>query len=652
VNSGSGLAVTISNHVFDTNAVRVRKGRLPMTTESVSMGVLAQSEAGHSTHGAPESDRKRRLSVGILVDGHLSQSDPIRKPNPDFLSRLIGEMSAKVFSSHQEVRGNVVAADTLIDAFIRHGKMADYRFFVFPDDRASVFNKLIELGSRQRTEQIEVTSIFDALHRTSNCQVEAWFNPIPNCSVHGGIDAAHRIRSQHASTAYPITALFHGLFSHRDLLNVHLQFLLRPTLACDSIVCTSRASRESAQKIMDHLADRLAEEAGARAKYNGRFDLVPLCVDTTELRPRDKNSVRRKLKLPQDAFLLLYVGRISLTKADLCPFMQAFQELVRKNPWKKIVWVIAGTEDQGYSKLVVERARELGIAHCVRVLLNISDSTKSLLYSSADVFVSPVDTLDESFGLTPIEAMSCGIPQVVPDWSGYRDTVIHGQTGFLVPTYWTDCCRDLTGASTVANEDFRRFSLGQSIAVDMQATLRHIQELLDNESLRSEMAERSRQRALSSFGSDVVVRQYEELWAELAHIANRLKPETKASSLDRLQYFNVFGNYASARLTDESSLQLTRRAVEAMTSNGGLLPQSLPALKSQVLDATILHQMLAHLMGQTEFDTVRELEPAQTCRDTVGRLVGLFDAQGDGESDYYRRHVMWLIKYAYLEPVT
>src|SRR5258708_11547844 len=41
-----------------------------------------------------------------------------------------------------------------------------------------------------------------------------------------------------------------------------------------------------------------------------------------------------------------------------------------------------------------------------------------------------------------IEAMAAGVPQVVSDWSGYRDIVVHGETGFRVQTYWASCDDD------------------------------------------------------------------------------------------------------------------------------------------------------------------------------------------------------------------
>ena len=48
-----------------------------------------------------------------------------------------------------------------------------------------------------------------------------------------------------------------------------------------------------------------------------------------------------------------------------------------------------------------------------------------------DVFVSLSVHQDENFGYAPIEAMACGVPAVVTDWGGYRDSVVHGETDEL-----------------------------------------------------------------------------------------------------------------------------------------------------------------------------------------------------------------------------
>lgn len=38
---------------------------------------------------------------------------------------------------------------------------------------------------------------------------------------------------------------------------------------------------------------------------------------------------------------------------------------------------------------------------------------KSIMYNMSDCFVSPIDNIQETFGITPIEAMACGITNCI-----------------------------------------------------------------------------------------------------------------------------------------------------------------------------------------------------------------------------------------------
>ncbi len=71
--------------------------------------------------------------------------------------------------------------------------------------------------------------------------------------------------------------------------------------------------------------------------------------------------------------------------------------------------------------------------------LNLSDKVHFLgerdqlepLLVCADLFLLPSE--QESFGLTALEAMNCGVPVIATDVGGLPELVVHGETGFLFP---------------------------------------------------------------------------------------------------------------------------------------------------------------------------------------------------------------------------
>ena len=90
---------------------------------------------------------------------------------------------------------------------------------------------------------------------------------------------------------------------------------------------------------------------------------------------------------------------------------------------------IAGGGD--HREELVRLARELGLGNAVRFHGFVSEEQKLELFRHAwaNVFPSP----KEGWGITVIEAAACGTPSIASDSPGLRDSVRHGETGFLVP---------------------------------------------------------------------------------------------------------------------------------------------------------------------------------------------------------------------------
>ncbi len=123
---------------------------------------------------------------------------------------------------------------------------------------------------------------------------------------------------------------------------------------------------------------------------------------------------------------IVYLGRLKRYKrVDL--ILRAVARLRERGI--QVNTIVAG---KGDARTGLEAAaRSLGIADRVRFAGFASEGEKAELLSRswAHVLTSP----KEGWGIVSMEASACGTPSVVSDSPGLRDTVRHGETGYIVP---------------------------------------------------------------------------------------------------------------------------------------------------------------------------------------------------------------------------
>jgi hypothetical protein len=130
---------------------------------------------------------------------------------------------------------------------------------------------------------------------------QSWLN------LDGNFDLIARLRSQ-SGHLFPTATLFHGLSPHFYLHHLFLKILLSESDSCDSFVCSSGAAEKALRRILEMIADGFEREHRVKLRFNGRFDRIPLCVDTDKLKPCDKSPFRKQLGLAYDEILL---GRVN-----------------------------------------------------------------------------------------------------------------------------------------------------------------------------------------------------------------------------------------------------------------------------------------------------------------------------------------------------
>ena len=526
--------------------------------------------------------------------------------------------------------GRCVAVEQFINALARHGgDDYDYHLFCPPGQETAIQKQVKPAVTGIKIHDQRILSETD-----NGFQFAAWHD--------NQLDTYRpfMLRS-HAGKPYPITILHHTL-SYKELLyEKFLRLLLSRPHAYDSIICTSSCSQKTVSILLDHVAERFNAEYSIDLKYRGRCDIIPLGVDTDFFQPKDRMIARDALRIHANAFVMLWIGRFSaIDKADLLPLVQVLSLLVRDNPDRHLLLLCNGRQRPGenFKEAMLDFGRQLGIERHIRIVDESQDRIP-LLYSATDIFVSPVDNIQESFGLSPIEAMSCGIPQVVSDWDGYRDSVVHGETGFLIPTYTGKCSNHLSDTAFLTDSPFDHLVLSQSIVVDMTALRESIQQLIDSVDLRKKMEDASRKRALDNYAWGKIIPQYKRLWWELSGIAKSVPERNETCQEFSLpDYGMAFQHYPTRFLNEETLVGLTSQGRQLVSGDMGL-----PLYCNQPwnhIDVGIIKRIIE---GTARMDAAGKPLP-------IGNILQVITKNGNLSRERERvfRHILWLLKYGFL----
>jgi glycosyltransferase involved in cell wall biosynthesis len=144
-----------------------------------------------------------------------------------------------------------------------------------------------------------------------------------------------------------------------------------------------------------------------------------------------RGSFRNQWRIPEDARLVLYLGRL-VTKKSPELLLEAFARWQARSAYgRAAILVLAGPDPaDGYLQQLQVQAAQLGLSAQVLFTGPLYDDAKWSAFVDADVFVLP--SQNENFGNTAAEAVACGTPVVVTDRCGVAP-LVEGRAGLVVP---------------------------------------------------------------------------------------------------------------------------------------------------------------------------------------------------------------------------
>jgi glycosyltransferase involved in cell wall biosynthesis len=446
-------------------------------------------------------------------------------------------------------------------------------------------------------------------------------------------------RRWEGDAAYSLCSITHTTCT-QAVMDAFSQLVTAPLYAWDAMICTSQSVKTTVDQVLDYWTNYLAERLGATRRPAVELPVIPLGVDcdafdVERMNPQIRKNWRTQLGIADEDVAFLFFGRLSYHgKANPLPMYRSLETAANYTK-RKLHLILAGWFA---NESLEAHFREAAAVFCPSVKLSVVDGRKldvrRQIWSAADIFTSLSDNIQETFGLTPVEAMAAGLPAVISDWDGYRDTVRHGQDGFRIPTTIAPAGhgdlyfrRHFLG---VDNYDRYIGHMSHFTAVDIpQTTLAYIN-LIQNAELRAQFGASARQRARDTFHWRVIIQRYQALWSELARRRQAAQSQVKPAKVPhplRPDPLTLFASYATAPLNDQTLL--------------GIAPDSVVEHVKAYYDAPML-QYMAHpsLLGSVEEMTAIYQALLNTPK-TVGDVLQAFPAKSH---ESLRLSIVWMLK--------
>jgi D-inositol-3-phosphate glycosyltransferase len=163
--------------------------------------------------------------------------------------------------------------------------------------------------------------------------------------------------------------------------------------------------------------------------------VIPCGFSDKEFYPVKKHTARRKLAIGPSEKIILQLGRM-VQRKGVDNVIRSLGHLRRNGCDCKLI-IVGGETCADYFKTdpEIQRLKEIAMSEGVADNLIFTGRKNRVelkfYYSAADIFITT--PWYEPFGITPLEAMACGVPVIGSNVGGIKYSVADGKTGFLVP---------------------------------------------------------------------------------------------------------------------------------------------------------------------------------------------------------------------------
>ena len=505
--------------------------------------------------------------------------------------------------SGPRLMGRNAAGFSFLNGFIEHGKVDYFAALTTKPDDFQIFKEMI--GSR-RSEKPLVS--IDLENYPDLASVGCLYLPGP------GLAESAWKRAKFGERGWSLCGITHTTLSGRAM-DAITGLLSAPVQPWDALICTSRAVRDTVRALLEAEAEHLKARLGATRFPLPKLPLIPLGIDASSFfySEETRKRARAALNIDEDSVVILFTGRLSFhAKAHPAPLYQALEKASGN---QKVVLIECGWFANDFIKSAFDEAAQLMAPRIRRIILDgrIAENRQNA-WASTDIFASLTDNLQETFGITPVEAMATGIPCVVSDWDGYRDTVRHGVNGFRVASFqpYPGFAEDLATRHAIEADNYDHYCgiTSQMIAVDLGETIEALTALIERPELRKKMSAAGRKRAEEIFDWSKIIQRYQSLWAELTEERRSYPTLPHQTPLKhpwpaRMEPFSAFHSYATVQINETTKVR--RNTLIQLEQAENILALKSFSLSGRVLPSSPTFRDFLYKIPPVEIVSVQEL---------------------------------------------
>lgn len=251
--------------------------------------------------------------------------------------------------------------------------------------------------------------------------------------------------------------VWHARRNVEMLLGLVLRHVLGKRL---KLVFTSASQRNHTRytRLLISGMDTVVATSRRSASYLRRTArVIPHGIDTGTFHPLpDRRAHRRSLGLSENVTIGCY-GRIRHQKGTDV-FVDAMLEVLPHHPGVTALVMGRATERHGpFLQRLRGKVTRAGLADRLRFLPEAPVDDMPRWYQALDLLVAPQRW--EGFGVTPLEAMACGVPVIATTVGAFDELVVEGETGRLIPPGDVERMRTAVDAALASPAMLLRWSL-------------------------------------------------------------------------------------------------------------------------------------------------------------------------------------------------